>query len=123
MKYLLLKISTVLLFGLSTLLGIGLLQAMLTAEGKIENKFLIYLMLALPSVVFYIAGIIVTFISNPKLGKSISFAAGGLSILSLILAIMWFIDGAVVVWQIYMLPGLIAAMILLAIHKKKVTSA
>ena len=76
-------------------------------------------MLAAVGVVLYAAGIVVTFRNKPSIGLSIAKGAGLFSVFSLVVVFVWYVDGGLRIYEIYMFPGLIASVLLFLVHRGK----
>jgi hypothetical protein len=118
MKNILLKSTSVLFFAISIIFSFGIISQSEVIKSVNEDKLYVVMVLTILSLLSYVIGLIFTFVKQSLLGKISATSAGVLSVILLLVIYLFYVDGYLAIWHLFMIPGLLGAILLFNIHRE-----
>lgn len=123
------RIVAVVCFLISAVLGGGIVFMQRFDNWQhLPQKQQMLIILSALAIIMYLAGIIMSFIRHRAAGLTVAALSGILSLSLLYVSFAMLAErgvagshvGGIAVWQVYMVPGLIGAVVLFFLHRKKI---
>jgi hypothetical protein len=118
MKFIIFKTTSVLFFAISIFLGFSIISQTEVVKSVNEDKFYVFVTLTILCLFSYAISLIFIFVRQPLLGKISAISAGVLSVLLLLVIFLFYVDGYLAIWHLFMIPGLLAAILLFLIRRE-----